>query len=138
MKDVAAMGMALGRKHASPHELRVDLLVVTIERLRQRIEARLPGRNLALLAVALREIAQRAAERSAKFRKPHLPLRLLSAGLVLGIGAALIYAKSMLRFNDVNGWDLLQGLDAAGIERAIAHRFAAILSAPRPGLKVAA
>ncbi len=32
----------------------------------------------------------------------------------------------------------LQGLDAAGIERAIAHRFAAILSAQRPGLKVVA
>jgi hypothetical protein len=107
------MGIPLGRKRASVHELRVDLLVVTIDRLRQRIETRLPGRNLALLAVALREIAQRAAERSARFRKPHLPLRLLSGALVLGIGAALVYAKTLLRFTDVDGWDLLQGLDAA-------------------------
>jgi quercetin dioxygenase-like cupin family protein len=72
----------------------------TIEKLRQRVEARFPGSGLAGVARELQQIASRVPERMAWFRRPILALRLLVGALVLVIAAGVVGTVVQMRMPD--------------------------------------
>lgn len=93
-------------------KLQADRLVMTAELLAQRIEYRLPGRGLPRVAWSLRRVAGEAVSRAPEIHRPNVPLRVVSAVLVLsmfGIAGKLAFN---LRFNETTGWDMLQGIES--------------------------
>lgn len=58
--------------------LRAERIVMTAELLAERIEARVPGRNLTSVARSLRDVAGKAVWEAAQIQKPIIWLRAIS------------------------------------------------------------
>ena len=91
-------------------------IVVTVERLRARIEERFPGSGLASVAVGLARTAQATAARVDALGRPNLALRALALlAIVAGVAAQVYVAQlvdwtEVIKRSDVVG--ITQGLDA--------------------------
>ncbi len=72
-------------------------VVRTVERLRDRVEERLPGSGLAAVARELLDVARNSAQRALWTAKPLLPLRVAMALLVVLIVAGVVTAAAALR-----------------------------------------
>lgn len=95
-------------------------VVETIERLRRRIEARFPRSGLARLAADLLHTGRSAAERSAAFARPIVPLRLLTWLLValLALAIALAVTAASLRWRQLELTDFIQ-VTEAGLNESV-------------------
>jgi hypothetical protein len=88
-------------------------LIETIGDLETRIETRLPGRNLSLIAADVRRVAAEAAHRCHRIRRPNVPLRIVIGLLLTLMISVLLYAIGYLHFTDAGAWEMLEGVDAA-------------------------
>jgi hypothetical protein len=95
--------------------LHADKLVATIETLEHRISERFPGSGLSRNAASLTKMGRDAARRSAAIRRPHIPLRLLTYTLVLGLIVLLVYVVTQVHFRlkSEDGWEMIQGIEAS-------------------------
>lgn len=95
-------------------------IVATIDRLKQRIDARFPESGLSRICGELLSTARSAAERSAGFARPIIAIRLFSWLLValLVAGIALAVAATGLRWGDVELQDVIQ-VSEAGLNEVI-------------------
>ena len=95
-------------------------IVKTIDRLRQRIDARFPGSGLSRICGELLSTAQSAAERATSFGRPIIAIRIFSwllvALLVTGLGLAV--PATGLRWGGVELKDVIQ-LSEAALNEAI-------------------
>ena len=96
----------------SVQALQPKRVIATIESLRNRIEVRLPGRNLVGIAEDVQQIARQAAERSNAFSQPNVKLRVAIGILVVTLVIALIYIVYHLRFTSADAWDVISGIEA--------------------------
>lgn len=93
-------------------ELQPERIVMTIELLSERIDARLPGRGLAKVARDTRTAASDAVLLAKSIPEPIIWIRVVSGLLVLsmvGIVAKLAYH---LKFTDADGWAMLDGINS--------------------------
>ena len=95
------------------NRLMISELIETIDGLKRRIEKRLPGRNLALIAEDVRRVASDAARRSRWARQPNITLRILNGLLIVIMVSILIYALGYLHFTEAGAWEMIEGVDAA-------------------------
>lgn len=95
------------------NRLMISELIETIDGLKRRIETRLPGRNLALIAEDVRRVASDAARRSRWARQPNITLRILNGLLIAVMASILIYALGYLHFTEAGAWEMIEGVDAA-------------------------
>lgn len=73
--------------------LKAESIVATCAELRDRVAERFPDAGLTKVAAELLQVSRRAAERAEEIGRPHWPLRLLAAAvviLVLGAAAAVL------------------------------------------------
>ncbi len=91
-------------------------IVITVERLRARIEERFPGSGLSSVAAGLAQTAQATAARVQALGRPSLALRSLAfLAVVAGVAAQIYVARlvdwaAVIRRSDVVG--ITQGLDS--------------------------
>ena len=90
-----------------------DELIETINSLERRIEHRLPGRNLALIARDVKRVAAEAARRCQQMREPNMPLRILISMLLLTMLSVVLYILGYLHFTDTDAWEMIAGIEAA-------------------------
>ena len=95
--------------------LEPDKIVATLDKLKERIEARFPGSGLGRVADELRMVARATTDQVAKLSKPYLWLRALSgAAIIAGLGAQLwIFHALRPQAAQFSIVDLAQGLEAA-------------------------
>lgn len=101
--------MAVQRKQA---ELEADRIVMTIELLTQRIEARLPNRNLSKVANDTRAAAGAAVSLAKSIPEPILWIRIVSGLLALAIIAVAAKLAYHLKFSEADGWAMLDGINS--------------------------
>jgi hypothetical protein len=91
-----------------------ERIVETIQLLHRRVEHRFPGSGLGNVIQDLLAAAQETVARTRWIQKPHLPLRIATAGLsllILGVIAALLIQIRQFQFDDfVNS---VQALDSS-------------------------
>jgi len=94
-------------------ELEPQRIVMTIELVCERIEARLPGRALSEVAWHVRNAAGDAVGKVRQINQPILTIRIGSIALllvILGVVGKLLFH---LKFTPGTGWEMLEGIDAA-------------------------
>jgi hypothetical protein len=97
--------------------LRLDSrkIIETVEILRERIHARFPGSGLSRLADDLVHVARAAVDRVVSVTRPHIPLRIGAALVILlmigGIIAVFTSADVPTRFGDIG--EFVQTIEAA-------------------------
>lgn len=101
--------MAVPRKQA---ELEADRIVMTIELLTERIETRLPNRNLPQVARDTRAAAAAAVSLARKIPEPILWIRIFSGVLALAMVAVVIKVAYHLKFTQTDGWATLDGINS--------------------------
>ncbi|MFK7789706.1 MAG: hypothetical protein AB8C95_09480 [Phycisphaeraceae bacterium] len=101
--------MASQRKQA---ELEPDRIVMTIELLAQRIETRLPKRNLAKVAHDTRAAAAEAVSLAKSIPEPIIWIRVVSAVLALVMIAVTAKLAYHLKFTQSDGWAMLDGINS--------------------------
>jgi hypothetical protein len=84
-----------------------ERIIETIERLEQRIAERFPQSSLRQMGSELLDIAKQAAERSAQFARPILPVRIATWIMILLIGVFLLTALLAVKTPD-KPLDLIQ------------------------------
>ena len=93
-------------------ELQPERIVMTIELLSERIEARLPGRSLAKVARDTRSAAAEAVSLAKAIPEPIILIRVVSwlvVALMVAVVAKLAYH---LKFTDADGWAMLDGINS--------------------------
>ena len=91
------------------------LIVITIERLRERIHQRFPNSGLARVCASLADAARRTANETAYIQAPNLLLR-TGVGIVLALGLFLIVAATRnlnLSPGAPKALEIVQGVDAS-------------------------
>ena len=91
------------------------LIVITIERLRERIHQRFPNSGLARVCASLADAARRTANETAYIQAPNLLLR-TGVGIVLALGLFLIFAATRnlnLSPGAPKALEIVQGVDAS-------------------------
>jgi hypothetical protein len=101
--------MATQRKQA---ELEPDRIVMTIELLTERIETRLPHRNLPKVARDTRAAAAEAVSLAKSIPEPILWIRIFSAVLAMAMIAVVIKVAYHLKFTLADGWAMLDGINS--------------------------
>ena len=100
---------------ASPRiqaELEPDRIVMTIELLTERIETRLPNRNLPKVARDTRSAAAAAVSLAKTIPEPILWIRIVSGALALAMIAVVIKVAYHLKFTQADGWAMLDGINS--------------------------
>lgn len=94
-------------------ELQPDRIVMTIELLSERIDARLPQRGLSKVARDVRLAAGDAVGQAAAIQEPILWIRIVSAALVLAMICVAGKITYHLKFTETaDGWAMLEGIDS--------------------------
>ena len=93
-------------------ELEPDRIVMTIELLTERIEARLPDRNLPKVARDTRAAAADAVSLAKSIPEPILWIRIVSGLLALAMIAVVAKLAYHLKFTDADGWAMLDGINS--------------------------
>ena len=70
--------------------LKADRIIETQRRLQRRIGKRFPGSGLSEVAGELQAVAEEAAVRAGRIRRPNMPLRIAVAVLLLGAAAFVV------------------------------------------------
>ncbi len=108
-----------GSASADPRlRLQADRIVMTAELLAQRIEYRLPKRNLSKVAWSLRAVAAKAVSNASEIRRANPWLRTISILLIIAMAAVVVKFTGYLHFTQATGWDILEGIEA-GISTVI-------------------
>jgi hypothetical protein len=93
-------------------ELEPDRIVMTIELLTERIETRLPNRNLPNVARDTRAAAAEAVSLAKTIPEPILWIRIVSGVLALGMIIVTAKVAYHLRFTIADGWATLDGINS--------------------------
>lgn len=93
-------------------ELEPDRIVMTIELLAERIEARLPDRNLPKVARDTRAAAADAVSLAKSIPEPILWIRIVSGLLALAMIAVACKLAYHLKFTQADGWAMLDGINS--------------------------
>ncbi|MFM1814859.1 MAG: hypothetical protein RLZ98_1554 [Pseudomonadota bacterium] len=91
-----------------------EKIVSTLETLEQRIAERFPGSGLVNVCSELTQIARDSRERAALLAKANVPLRIISAAIVIGGLLVLAYVASIIEIkrDAENLFGVLQGIEA--------------------------
>jgi hypothetical protein len=91
-----------------------DKIVATLEQLERRIAERFPGAGLVKVCAELISIARESCARTARLARPNMALRALSAVVVVGGAAALIYVARLINIQSATTelFGMLQGIEA--------------------------
>ncbi len=95
--------------------LDADKIVMTLQKLRNRIEERFPGAGLADVCAELRDIARITKPRVAAISAPNIVLRLAGAVVVVGGVSLLAYLIQQIHVKRIDTGDLFvltQGVEA--------------------------
>ena len=93
-------------------ELEPDRIVMTIELLTERIETRLPNRNLPKVARDTRAAAAEAVGLAKTIPEPIIWIRVVSGILALGMIVVVAKIAYHLRFTQTDGWATLDGINS--------------------------
>jgi hypothetical protein len=93
-------------------ELEPDRIVMTIELLTQRIEARLPDRNLPKVARDTRAAASEAVSLATTITEPIPWIRIVSGLIALAMVAVVAKLTYHLKFTNADGWATLDGINS--------------------------
>lgn len=93
-------------------ELEPDRIVMTIELLTQRIEARLPNRNLPKVARDTRAAAAAAVGLAKTIPEPIMWIRIVSGVLALAMIGVVLKVTYHLKFTQADGWAMLDGINS--------------------------
>jgi hypothetical protein len=86
--------------------LKADRIIETQRRLQRRIGKRFPGSGLSEVAGELQAVAEEAAVRAGRIRRPNMPLRIAVAVLLLGAAAFVVtMARSLQARADL--WEVM-------------------------------
>lgn len=107
--------MAQPRRQA---EIQPERIVMTIELLCERIETRLPGRGLSVVARDTRGAAAEAVTLAKSIPEPIIWIRVVSAIVVLVMIAVVGKLAYHLNFTNADGWTMIEGIDS-GISTVI-------------------
>jgi hypothetical protein len=95
--------------------LRADRIIVTLQKLQERVSQRFPGSGLSRVCVELIETARWSSEDAARVSRPNWFWRIVLFVVIASGVAAQIAAARFLHVDGApaNAIDLLQGLDSA-------------------------
>lgn len=108
---MAAPGAQEGYRRLDPAQI-----ILTAERLEQRIAERFPDRGLKRVAEDLVALAREVAAKSEQLKQPLWAWRILTALVIAAGVAALLYVGSMLSFNRIatdEAFGFVQGIEAS-------------------------
>jgi len=108
---MAALGVQEGYRRLDPAQI-----ILTAERLEQRIAERFPDRGLKRVAEDLVALAREVAAKSEQLKQPLWAWRILTALVIAAGAAALLYVGSMLSFNRIatdEAFGFVQGIEAS-------------------------
>jgi hypothetical protein len=94
--------MAEVKTPSSPmfRSLEIDRVVDTVARLEQRIRERFPQSSLSKVAASLYGLAREADQKAQNIARPNVGLRLLTAVVVIAVGASLVRLVIGLRWSN--------------------------------------
>ncbi|MEM9019565.1 MAG: hypothetical protein AAGC44_03280 [Planctomycetota bacterium] len=95
-----------------PTELQPERIVMTLELLAERIEARFPDRGLTQVARETRLAAGEAVTTAKLIQQPVVYLRVISCVLITAMVVIVGKLALAIKISPSGGWDMLEGIDA--------------------------